>query len=401
MNTQKSAYDFYISNIYRWGLITLVCASLSASVIYTTMKLCGLFPQVPWTAILLLDLLDFSFLLTNLLIIRQSVQNGVLRKDKLLIGKLFTYLLLVIQWNYILYTIPSKTFWGFGCFFVILTCFLLDIKLVLLTGASLIFSLFLFCRITDQAPFITLPELAMTDNITFLCSILFALLGLVILMFFMTNIQWLYRKKEQQLTLQKKYYHKILKKENGIRQFRHDIRKHMTALAALCEENNFDAVKQYVRELADREIRYSYVHTGNSLADCFVNELIDELQADGALSYQIIGKFPEDLSIHETDFCVLFGNAVENAKEALLRLPPEKERSFYLTIKHYNEHLYLHMENTADSDDRAQRKMPSGKESEEDAHGYGLQNIQMTARKYGGSAAYSLENGKFILDIRI
>lgn len=262
-------------------------------------------------------------------------------------------------------------------------------------------SLLISCKIKGQGPYLTIPELKKADFIVFMTSILFAMAGIIIFVLFMTHIQWLYQKQEQQLRLQKKYYYQFLNKEKGIQKFRHDINKHTMALEALCMEEDFEAVKEYVKDLSENNTQYSFAHTGNTIADCFVNDLINELHKSGKLTWEIIGKFPADIIVSENDFCVIFGNAVENAKEALMLLPSDRERVFYLTIKHYHEHLYICMKNTTLSNESQHNHMFFSQKRNDYSYGYGLQNIKMTVEKYGGNVEWDLNNGMFLIDINI
>ena len=81
-------------------------------------------------------------------------ENGDLKDGRLKIGKIFSAIVLVIQWNYLLYMLPTRTFWGFLFFFLILIAFFLDIKLVLVSGVACMVSLFIgwFLRGTDLLP---------------------------------------------------------------------------------------------------------------------------------------------------------------------------------------------------------------------------------------------------------
>lgn len=46
-----------------------------------------------------------------------------MKDGRLKLGKIFSVLVLVIQWNYLLYMLPTRTFWGFLFFFLILIAF--------------------------------------------------------------------------------------------------------------------------------------------------------------------------------------------------------------------------------------------------------------------------------------
>ena len=50
-------------------------------------------------------------------------------------------MIMLIQWNFIQYMVPAGDFWGFAFFFVVLTTFFLDYKLVAFTSAEIVVSL--------------------------------------------------------------------------------------------------------------------------------------------------------------------------------------------------------------------------------------------------------------------
>lgn len=52
-------------------------------------------------------------------------------KKKTAVEVYLSAVVLIIQWNYLLYMIPSRTFWGFLFFFLILIAFFLDISTIL------------------------------------------------------------------------------------------------------------------------------------------------------------------------------------------------------------------------------------------------------------------------------
>lgn len=124
MNNKKTAVDVYFSTVFKWGLIILSSACICATVMFNTEKILGLYPDVPWIATIMLGVMDIIFFLIALLIIRTSFdEDGNLKDGKLKIGKIFSMVALIIQWNYLLYMLPTRTFWGFLFFFLILMAF--------------------------------------------------------------------------------------------------------------------------------------------------------------------------------------------------------------------------------------------------------------------------------------
>ncbi len=188
MNRKKTAVEVYLSTVFKWGLIILVSACMCATVMFNTEKMFGLYPTVPWLATIGLGIMDSSFFIIAILIIRSSFdKEGYLKEGRLQIGKIFSVVVLVIQWNYLLYMLPTRTFWGFLFFFLILMAFFLDIKMLLISGLACMVSLFIgwFIRGTDLLP--VKDELFLSDVIMCLVALTLSLTGLLIFVFFVAH----------------------------------------------------------------------------------------------------------------------------------------------------------------------------------------------------------------------
>ncbi len=184
MDKKKTAVEVYLSTVFKWGLFILVCACMCATVMFNAEKMFGLYPTVPWLATIGLGIMDSTFFVIAILIIRSSFdQDGYLKDGRLRIGKIFSAIVLVVQWNYLLYMLPTRTFWGFLFFFLILVAFFLDIKLLLVSGLACMVSLFIawFIRGTDLLP--VKDELFVSDIIMCLVALTLSLAGLVIFVF--------------------------------------------------------------------------------------------------------------------------------------------------------------------------------------------------------------------------
>ena len=188
MNKKKTAVEVYLSTVFKWGLIILVSACMCATVMFNTEKLFGLYPTVPWLATIGLGIMDSTFFVIAILIVKSSFdKEGYLKEGRLRIGKIFSVVVLVIQWNYLLYMLPTRTFWGFLFFFLILMAFFLDIKMLLVSGLACMVSLFIgwFIRGTDLLP--VKDELFLTDILMCLVALVLSLTGLVIFIFFVAH----------------------------------------------------------------------------------------------------------------------------------------------------------------------------------------------------------------------
>ena len=209
MNKKKTAVEVYLSTVFKWGLIILVSACMCATVTFNTEKLFGLYPTVPWLATIGLGIMDSTFFVIAILIVRSSFdKDGFLKEGRLRIGKIFSVVVLVIQWNYLLYMLPTRTFWGFLFFFLILMAFFLDIKMLLVSGLACMVSLFIgwFIRGTDLLP--VKDELFLTDVIMCLVALTLSLTGLVIFVFFVAH--FLVNAKKDELEKNNEHVTKVL-----------------------------------------------------------------------------------------------------------------------------------------------------------------------------------------------
>ena len=144
MSKKKTAVEVYLSAVFKWGLIILVSAAMCATIMFNTEKIFGCYPETPWSATITLAIMDITFFVMAIFIVKTSFdENGYLKEGRLKVGKLFSVSVVVIQWNYLLYMVPTRTFWGFLFFFLILMAFFLDIKLVLVGGVACLVSLFI------------------------------------------------------------------------------------------------------------------------------------------------------------------------------------------------------------------------------------------------------------------
>lgn len=397
--TRKSIYNIYIATIYRFGMLTFACSCMSAAVFYTVMKLFGQYPMVSWSVLVIFDLMDTVFVSIAFLLIRTSVHHGMIKPGRILLGKCFAAFVVVIQWNYILYMVPSGTFWGFLFFFIIVICFFLDLKLILFSGCACILSLYIFYQRTGKTPFYIADSLVREDSIVLALSMLFSLTGIVIFVLFMKHIQSLSARLEQRLKLQKKYYGELSRKNDGLRRFRHDVYKHLQALYAMCEMEQYDSVKGYIEELTDTLEQNGIVHTGNAIADSFLNDLFESMEGDAHFHWRVTGTFPEKLPVGDVDFCIMIANALENAKEALALASGEKQ--FYFGIRNYKGRLYITIKNTCSSEGVVTKMGFVTHKADKESHGLGLSSIRMTVSKYNGQAEWFCQDGMFQIEIKI
>lgn len=130
-----TAIDEYVNKVFVLVLLLVPGACQCAGITYTLEKIIGWLPSVNWVALIVFDITCLFYLSFCIYLIRTGFKDGVVKPEKLRTGKIFIVVIMLIQFNFILYMNPSSEFWGFAFFFVILTSFFFDCRMV---GACII-----------------------------------------------------------------------------------------------------------------------------------------------------------------------------------------------------------------------------------------------------------------------
>lgn len=137
LNKNLTALDEYINKVYKLVLILVPGACQCAGLAYTFEKIMGWLPTVSWTLLIIFDLTCLIYLAIGIYFVLTGIKDGLVTSGKLRGGKIFLTLIMFIQFNFILYMIPATDFWGFAFFFVVLTTFFLDYKMVAITSIEI------------------------------------------------------------------------------------------------------------------------------------------------------------------------------------------------------------------------------------------------------------------------
>lgn len=125
------------------------------------------------------------------------------------------------------------------------------------------------------------------------------------------------------------------------------------------------------------------IQTGNDTLDTLLTERSLYCEKHGIrLSCMVDG---EKLSFMPVgDICALFGNAVENAIEAVSKLERRSERFISFQARESRGMLVITIENCYAGDLELDDGLPKTTKDSTDYHGYGLKSIRRVAEKYGG-----------------
>lgn len=198
---------------------------------------------------------------------------------------------------------------------------------------------------------------------------------------------------------QKEYFTKLLEKEQDTRQFRHDIIWHLVAMEELCEQEDYEKVKEYLSGLLTdiQRISNAQYHVGNDIVDTIINYYFQPIQ--DTCSIKVDGSMGEEQFILQNDLCVLISNLAKNAVEAVAHLP-EEQRKIYFLVSQGRDNLRIRMENTYTGTLQID-KNGNIKTIKKDTrnHGYGVKNAMKIIEKYDGAKDINTDNNRFIVDV--
>ena len=213
---------------------------------------------------------------------------------------------------------------------------------------------------------------------------------------------------EKELALQKQLWHQQkaqyeMSKENIeiIERKCHDLRHHIAALKHMSDAGERNKV---ITDLESSVMIYdSILKTGNDILDTVLTEKSLLCQRHHiALSCIAEGSLLSFLDA--IDLYTLFGNALDNAIEASLKLP-EEERIIDLSVRKKAGLILIQIQNRHDGNISLQGALQGGlpKTSKSDAayHGFGLKSIQAIAEKYDGIMTLLPEKETFLLRITL
>lgn len=190
------------------------------------------------------------------------------------------------------------------------------------------------------------------------------------------------------ISYQNKYYKNQLKiietSESAFKSLRHDLKNHLAILSDLLNQENLNQARAYLSTICSQlDSSAAVSNTGNSSIDSLINyELRSLADSDIHLDYQ--AEIPSKLNIDPFDLTVILGNLLDNALDALERLPSSEEKRLFLHLKYDRGRLVIKVSNTYDG-----VLVPSlagllTRKSSPSMHGIGLKNVRAAVEKYQG-----------------
>ena len=140
------------------------------------------------------------------------------------------------------------------------------------------------------------------------------------------------------------------------------------------------------------------VKTGNETLDTVLTE--KNLRCNkNKIAFTCVADGNAVAFMSEADIYSLFGNALDNAIEAVMKIDDEQNRIIGLSVYSSGSFVTIEAHNTYAVDPEFVKGLPKTTKSEPTLHGFGVKSIKLIAEKYGGNMNISARNGLFNLSV--
>lgn len=170
----------------------------------------------------------------------------------------------------------------------------------------------------------------------------------------------------------------------------HDIRRNLSAIAALAESAENRAIVQYIASITQLDQQHRIrQYSGNRLVNDIVSRCCERCEKSG-IKAEIEIRNADFTFLAESDLTAILDNLLENACEAAEKC--EQERWLHLQIAERNvRYLVIKLENSSAEAPRGSGEELLTSKQDEAVHGYGTRIIRRTAQRYNGEVRFSYE----------
>lgn len=195
---------------------------------------------------------------------------------------------------------------------------------------------------------------------------------------------------DQQLQMQGQYYIELDHAQKRLASVHHDMKNHLRTASHLAETSadNLALVNYLNHVVGHIEEIETVISTLNPNLDSILNLKIAELK-QANIRVEVNIHIPSGLKITFEQSVVLFGNLLDNAREACLSLPCA-DRYVTLNLSYSNEALFIQIKNSAGSVDDWDDDLPVSSKNDRVFHGLGLKNVRKMVEENG---AMKLKSG--------
>lgn len=199
---------------------------------------------------------------------------------------------------------------------------------------------------------------------------------------------------ERQLEDEKEYYKMLHENQIQIQKTSHDMKNTLISILGNISEGKTESAIKKINEMLDNTNQSSQtVYTGQVTVDTMINIKKKSMDIND-ICFKPICFMSKECNFDEIGFCIVLGNALDNAIEACKKVD-KGNRYILLKIIEDESLLSCYLENSSNG------VMPKENEKttkmNKSIHGFGLDNMKMIINNNGGAINTSCNENKFVL----
>lgn len=311
----------------------------------------------------------------------------------------------------------SSTIYRFFCMILI------NVLYVVFYSLTLRFKTYKFniMKWTDWAAFIVIPlisifilvliyAISLETNLTrehslFLGFVAIGILVITVLIWIMlikiskdSEFELQYKLLQQQYKYQNENILQANKSMENISSIRHDMKNKLLVIGQYIKNGDTDNALKMCGACGG-EVQQStgtFINTKNSMLNAIVNVKLSQANEKYIDTQVLVTEALEDVA--DTDLCIMLGNVLDNAVEAVSKLPEDNRRIKVKFERKGGYRLIIVKNSIAQSVLKSNPKLRTTK-SDKAMHGIGTKSLEKTVRKYKGEVHYTEKDGLFCVGI--
>lgn len=203
---------------------------------------------------------------------------------------------------------------------------------------------------------------------------------------------------QQQYKYQNENIMQADKSMKNISALRHDMKNKLLCIGELIKNGETEKALEMCGACSV-EIKQSsgtFVKTRNVMLNSIINVKLSRATDSFIDTKVFITESFEDVA--DTDLCIMLGNILDNALEAVTKLP-ENNRKITITMERKGGYRYIVVKNSVEESILQKNPKLVTTKSDKSIHGIGIKSVQQTVKKYKGEIQYNEKDKMFCVGI--
>jgi signal transduction histidine kinase len=200
---------------------------------------------------------------------------------------------------------------------------------------------------------------------------------------------------ERQTAASERYFRRVDEIQREMRALKHDFTNHLMSLNQLLQAGDYAELGEYIhRYLGEVSRVVSETVTGVASVDGLIS-VKKQAALDNGIRFEASAGGVMKILINPVHLSIILSNALDNAIEACLKLPPA-ERYIALNMKTDDDGILISVANASGPVEIEKDGLPTTTKGNMTRHGLGLGTVKRIAERYGGHVLLESRPGEFV-----